>query len=221
MPAASKTIAPDFGQMAGNAAPKTQAVKAAENAFQSQEYWKRRSDMLYYRYIDYIIRAIAVDAKTMVDVGTGNCPYLEWFDWIPERVSIDIRTPYQSSTVQGIKGDILKIPITRKYDILSCLQVLEHVPDAATFAQRLLKMSDLVVVSVPYKWPILPKVTKGHVHDPVDYEKLTEWMGRKANYKQVVQEPFSHTKSQRLIAVYARDHDLKFSHKLAEKMIRR
>ena len=101
------------------------------------------------------------------------------------------------------------------------LDFARAVPDAATFAQRLLKMSDLVVVSVPYKWPILPKVTKGHVHDPVDYEKLTDWMGRKANYKQVVQEPFSHTKSQRLIAVYARDHDLKFSHKLAEKMIRR
>lgn len=203
---------------AGAAKP---ATKPAPNAFQTQAYWQRRSDMLYYRYIDYIIRAVAVNAKSMVDVGTGNCPYLEWFDWIPERVSIDIRTPYASDTVKGIKGDIFKIPVTRKYDICTCLQVLEHVPDAAAFGRRLLEMSDLVVISVPYNWPTFPKVTKGHLHDPVDYDKLTGWMGRKANYKQVVQEPFSSTKSQRLIAIYDRDPGRKFSHSLAETMVRR
>lgn len=212
-----------------NAAPKPVAAKPADakpakpamTAYETQAYWQRRSDMLYYRYIDYIIRAIAVDARSMVDVGTGNCPYLEWFDWIPERVSIDIRTPYSSDSVKGIKGDIFKLPITKKYDICSCLQVLEHVPDAGAFGKRLLEMSDLVVVSVPYKWPTFPKVTTGHVHDPVDYEKLTGWMGRPANYKQVVQEPFSNAKSQRLIAIYDRDPRRKFLHTLAETMVRR
>jgi hypothetical protein len=36
--------------------------------------------MLYYQYLQYIIRCIGHDAASVVDVGTGNVPYLEWFD---------------------------------------------------------------------------------------------------------------------------------------------
>lgn len=202
-----------------NAVPSPELKKT--NTYTSQAYWNKRADMLYYRYVDYIIRAVGVNAKSMVDVGTGNCPYLEWFDWIDERVSVDIRQPYSSPTVKGVQGDIHKLTFDKKFDLCTCLQVMEHVPDATAFGRRLLTLADLVVVSVPYKWPTFPKTTKGHVHDPVDYEKLTSWMGRKANYHQVVKEPFSNTKSQRLIAIYDRDPERKFGHGLAETMIRR
>ena len=187
--------------------------------YKTQSYWRKRSDMLYYRYIDWIIRATGAQAKSLIDVGSGNCPYLDWFDWIPERVSVDIRIPYAGPGVRPIQGDILTLEFPERFDICTCLQVLEHVPDAEPFARRLLATGRLVVVSVPYQWPTTPVPTKGHVHDPVDYAKLTGWMGREANYRIVVEEPFSLVKGKRLIALYDQDPDRRFTSSLRERMI--
>jgi len=160
--------------------------------------------MMYYRYIQRMIEKLGAEAQSMIDVGSGNCPYLEWFDWIPERVSVDIRVPYESDHVRGIKGDIFQLQFPKPFDVCTCLQVLEHVPDAAAFGRRLLELARVVVVSVPYKWPDTPKPTPGHLHDPVDLAKLTAWMGREATYRIIVEEPLSFSpKRRRLIAVYS------------------
>lgn len=159
--------------------------------------------MMYYQYVRRIIGALGANAQTMIDVGSGNCPYLEWFNWIPERVSVDIRVPYTSDHVRGIKGDIFELQFPKVFDLCTCLQVLEHVPDATAFGRRLLELARIVAVSVPYKWPNSPKPTPGHLHDPVDLSKLTGWMGREANYHIVVEEPLSSSpRRRRLIAVY-------------------
>lgn len=188
--------------------PKAKASKALSD-YESGSYWRNRSDLIYYRYIEYIMRVVGRDATSMVDVGSGNSPYLEWFDWIDDKRSVDIRVPYQSDTVQGIKGDIHELTFDKTFDLCTCFQVLEHVPEAASFAHRLKELANTVIVSVPYKWP--ENSTKGHVHDPVTYEKLTEWMDREANYKIIVQEPFRSQKHERLIAVYAADHARRYS----------
>lgn len=189
------------------------------SGYASGRYWRERMDLMYYQYIDYILRAVANKAQSLIDVGSGNCPYLEWFDWIPERVSVDIRVPYRSDTVKGIQGDILTMDPGQKFDVCTCFQVLEHVPDAGPFAKRLLEFSDLCIVSVPHLWPA--GRTPGHVHDPVDYEKLTGWFGREANYKIVVKEPFRERGGERLIAIFDRDPKRRFTRKLIEDRIRR
>lgn len=163
-------------------------------------YWRRRSDLLYYQYFRYMVRCIGHDAQSMIDVGSGNSGYLEWFDWIQDRVSIDIQTPYSSETVRGIEGDIFDLKLDAPYDICSCMQVLEHVPDPAPFARRLLELGRLVLISVPYKWPA--GRTKGHVNDPVDLDSVVRWFGRKPNYHIVVSEPFQGSKGSRLIAIF-------------------
>jgi Methyltransferase domain len=183
-------------------------TKKASPSYATGNYWRDRSDLIYYRYIEYIMRVVGRDATSMIDVGSGNCPYLEWFDWINDRRSVDIRVPYQSDNVQGIKGDIHNLNFDKKFDLCTCFQVLEHVPDAALFARRLQELAEIVIVSVPYKWP--ENSTKGHVHDPVTYQKLTDWMGREANYKIIASEPFRRQKHERLIAVYASDPDLRY-----------
>lgn len=174
------------------------------SGYASQEYWRKRSDMLYYRYIDHILRHVGAGADSLIDVGTGNCPYLDWWDWIPHRVSVDIRVPYKAAGVTAIKGDIHQLTFAEPFDICTCLQVLEHVPEAQPFARRLLELGKLVIVSVPYNWPDGPRPTPGHVHDPVDYAKLTGWMGREADYRIIVTEPSGKTRNQRLIAFYHR-----------------
>jgi len=164
----------------------------------AKEYWEGRKNLVYYQIVRIIVSGLSRDAKNMLDVGSGNCPYLEWFPEVPERFSLDMRSPYESSFVKPIKADFLDWPNERRFDLVSCLQVLEHVPDAETFAKRLLDVSDVLVVSVPYKWPF--GKTKSHVHDPVDEAKLLDWFGREPNYEYLCQEVTADVK--RLVQVY-------------------
>ncbi len=189
------------------------------SGYNSGAYWRERSDMLYYRYLDYILRAVGRDAKSLADVGTGGCAYLEWFEWIPERVSYDIAKPYESESVKGVNANILDMKFPEKYDICTCLQVLEHIPEVEKFARKLSEIGKLVVVSVPYKWPA--NKTPGHIHDPVTYKDLCGWMGREANYKIIVKEPFRGDKGERLIALFDEDENKKFGgHHVKNRIIR-
>lgn len=79
-----------------------------------------------------------------------------------------------------------------------CLQVLEHVPDPAAFAQKLFALADVVVISVPYKWP--KGMTKGHTHDPVDELKLRKWTGREPVESRIVDRP------ERMVVAYPSKH---------------
>ncbi len=198
--------------------PKANKPKV-QSGYETGRYWRKRSDLIYYRYIEYIMRVVARDVTSMVDVGSGNSPYLEWFDWIGDKRSVDIRVPYSSDTVQGIKGDIHDLRFDKTFDLCTCFQVLEHVPDAARFARRLQELAKTVIVSVPHKWP--ENSTKGHVHDPVTYDKLTTWMGREANYKIIAREPFRHQKHERLIAVYDADPARRYGQADIQKRLQR
>ena len=143
-------------------------------------------------------RVIGRDAKSVLDVGSKKCEYLEWLDWVPNRMSIDLKNPYSSSSVKGIEGDFFGQTFEEKFDLVLCLQVLEHVHDVTTFSQKLLNSGRRLIVSVPYKWN--SKWVESHIHDPVDEEKLKQWFGRDPNAYYVVKEPF--TKARRLVAYY-------------------
>jgi hypothetical protein len=114
-------------------------------------------------------------------------------------VSVDTTRP-QSSTVEGRKGDFLDLDIGESSTRL-CLQVLEHVPDVAAFARKLLRTTPHLIVSVPYRWE---PGEADHIHDPVDEVKLASWFGRKPNYRLVVREPFF--KKRRMIAYFDREN---------------
>jgi hypothetical protein len=167
----------------------------------SDQYWPDRSDSLYFQYVDFLVRVIGRDAHSILDVGSNACPYLEWFNWIPDKCSIDIQSPYYSWRVHGKKIDFLKYTNNREFDLCLCLQVLEHIDDARSFAQKLLKVGPHVIVTVAYRWPA--GTDDRHVQDPVDEEKLITWFGRSPNYQIIVTEPV--TEKRRLICYYDRD----------------
>ena len=181
-------------------------------------YWADRSELMYYQYVEFILRVVARDAESMVDVGTGGCPYIEWFDWIPERTSIDLDVCYESEAVKGVRGNILEMNFAERFDVGTCLQVLEHIPDPAPFCARLQEICRILVVSVPYEWPA--GRTEGHIHDPVTTRKLASWMGRQPNDTVVVTEPFHRTKNRRLIAVYDPDPTREYYASDIEKRVR-
>lgn len=163
-------------------------------------YWDRRSHLMYYRYIDAIVRGVAAEAQSLLDVGSSNAQYLEEFDWIKTKVTVDLKTAYSSATVQGITADFFTYRPETKFDLVTCLQVLEHVPDAGKFAQKLFEVGRDVLISVPFKWPA--DSSKNHVHDPVDQHKLLSWTGRKPSYAVIATEVFAGKKARRLIAYY-------------------
>lgn len=168
--------------------------------YETGAYWRKRSDMLYYQYFSYIVRCIGPKARSMLDVGSGNAPYLEWFDWIPRRVSVDLEVPYRSESVEGVAGDIRSLVFDETFDICACMQVLEHVPEPEPFARRLMELGRVVLISVPHRWP--KGANKSHVNDPVDLEKVAGWFGRQPNYHLVVREPFSGKKGARMFALF-------------------
>ncbi|MCZ0703688.1 SAM-dependent methyltransferase [Natronobacillus azotifigens] len=188
------------------------------NSNQWENYWPERSNMIYYQYINLIVKALARDCNSLLDVGSNKANYIEEFDWIEDRTTIDIDAPYFSKNVKGIKQDFIDFTINDKFDFVTCLQVLEHVPNPDKFAQKLFEMSDRVLISVPYMWP--ENSTEGHIQDPVDYDKLKKWTRREPLYSIVVEEPLDDTqKSKRLICYYTQE-STKISLKQARKHIR-
>lgn len=163
---------------------------------------------MYYQYIYYILRTAAADARSLLDVGTRDCGYLEWMDWIEERVSIDLVKPYRSPNVQGEVADFFDYHPAKRFDVVLCSQVLEHVPEAARFARKLFETGDKVLITVPYRWSERRR-TPGHVHDPVDEAKLESWTGRTPTYAVIVEEPFR-SQTPRLVAYYDPDPDRVF-----------
>ncbi|MFQ8429987.1 class I SAM-dependent methyltransferase [Amaricoccus sp. W119] len=180
--------------------------------YESGAYWRKRTDLMYYQYFKYFVRCLAPNAKSLIDIGSGNAPYLEWFDWIPDRVSFDKAHPYQSETVRGLEGDFFTFDFGQRFDLVTCMQVLEHIPDAERFARRLTEIGDLLLVSVPFRWP--KGQTRGHVNDPVDLKKLSRWFGREPNYSMIVREPFVKRAGARLFAIYDPDPERVFNAKI-------
>ncbi len=146
------------------------------------EYWERRKHYQYYRTALTLCHDAAFDAKSVLDVGCYNTPFIEWLDWIPKKVAIDRLEMADMPGVKKIKGDFLAWTAhtqVEPFDLVLCLQVLEHIPEPRAFAQGLLNTcakDGSIIVSVPYKWP------KGscvhHCQDPVDIPKLESWFGQ-------------------------------------------
>jgi hypothetical protein len=161
-------------------------------------YWEARRELLYYQVVRQLVAELGSDATSLIDVGSGDCPYLDWFDHVPTRISVDPERPYGSRGVTAVKADFLDWEPSRGYDLATCLQVLEHVPRPDLFARKLLAVAKTVVVSVPYDWP--PGGDAGHLHDPITEGDMRAWFGREPNFSFVCREVQTH--SERLIQVY-------------------
>lgn len=98
--------------------------------------------------------------------------------------------------VLGVKMDFMRFKPDGIYDLVLCLQVLEHVREPESFCRKLMETGKCVIVSVPYLWP------KGrcasHIHNPVDEAKLLSWSGKPWKEQRIVQDG----QYKRLVAAY-------------------
>jgi len=132
----------------------------------------------------------------LLDVGGGvglGCRYLEWFDGF-ERTCVEL--PTKGCTLDGVSvihEDFGNWQTDRRYDLVLCLQLLEHIDDPAAFVRKLFECAPTAIISVPYRWPAT--ACSEHVHDPVDETKLKAWTGREPTAWNIVES--------RLVAVYS------------------
>jgi hypothetical protein len=169
----------------------------------SNLYWQSREDSVYLSQSKCLSQFIARCCRSVIDVGSNGCPVLEWFPLLERRVSIDIQLPYAAKGIKSIKGDFIEFRPDCIFDLGLWLQVLEHVPDAAQFAQKLLSVCKHLIVSVPYNWEVNANtLTIGHIHDPVDEEKMRQWFDRAPDFQMVCKE--REAGIQRLICYYER-----------------
>ena len=88
--------------------------------------------------------------------------------------------------VELITADFYKWTPSKAYDVVLCLQVLEHLSRPATFAKKLFHTGKHVIISVPYKWP--KGTCKYHVQDPIDEAKIRGWTGRDPDEEYIIRD---------------------------------
>jgi Methyltransferase domain len=171
-------------------------------------YWERRKNSLYLRAAEAVCRRFGGSPASVIDVGSNGTPTLEWHRSTASKlVSVDLKRPYRAEGVESIISDFLVYEPDSKFDLVTCFQVLEHLPSPEPFARKLLSLGKVVVVSVPYKWP------KGkclhHPQDPVDEAKLKRWFGRNPDFSHLsIEVEFDH--SPRLVQVYCEGSNPRF-----------
>ncbi len=113
--------------------------------------------------------------ESLLDVGSGRgvflLPFMEAFPWV-EVTSVDIlehRVAFLNELSEGgmsaltaVQADICKPPLPEKsVDVVTLLEVLEHIPDVAAAVDAAVRLAKkFVVVSVPSKEDNNPE----HIH---------------------------------------------------------
>ena len=139
------------------------------------EYFEKRKHESYYKYVRSLLGILAYNAQSVCDVGSNGTDMISWLP-CQEKVRIDLREPLYADGVQSIQADFITYDFSRKFDIVTCFQVLEHISDEQirNFANKLLETAEhLLIVSVPYMWA--EGACKWHVQDPVDESKFLGW----------------------------------------------
>ena len=161
-------------------------------------YWQNRKDSIYIHAARQICATRCGQPRSVIDVGSNGTPTLEWHRATATRlVSVDLRRPYVAEGVESLKCDFLEYTADASFDLVTCFQVLEHVPDPASFARKLLQIGGTVVASVPYKWK--KGRCRHHLHDPVNERKMRKWFGREPGFSYIATEL---NQVSRLIHVY-------------------
>lgn len=138
---------------------------------------------------------------SVLDIGCMDTPTATWGTF-SRRYAVDRWRLPNLPGVVGIQGEWPKcrVSLPVNFDVVACLQVLEHIQDVVPFTQAIFDVATkAVILSVPYKWST--DATPYHVHDPVDEAKLRSWTNRNPDEIRI-------TERKRLVALYVINHDV-------------
>jgi hypothetical protein len=158
-------------------------------------YWASRKHFNYFTEVLRLSRTYEPGGGRVIDVGAASTHFLQRLDWFEYRVALDRRSGPRRRGIKTVHADFLDYRPEHRFDLVLCLQVLEHLDEPAPFARKLLATGRTVIITVPYRWPhgLYPP----HVQDPVDEGKLKAWTGCEPRETRIVDDG-----RKRLIAVY-------------------
>lgn len=150
-----------------------------------KKFGGKRSALRYYDELFWVVLEFAHDAESILDVGSGPDPFLKHFDFVPERHIVAPYFAYVSSNqalkkVQELDGikvsqvDFLDFEPPKRFDVVLCSQVLEHVEKPAAFLRKLFETGYIVIVSVPYNWNSCKDCH--HVSNWIKEETMKRWV---------------------------------------------
>ena len=147
-------------------------------------YWGSRQDLAYYRLVRAWLDELG-PGRLIIDVGGADTPVVTWGRF-ERRIVID---PGGASPLEGVESHAeswLSYHPDERADVITCLQVLEHLDDeqVAAFARKLLSSGRTAIISVPYLWPA--GSCEHHRQDPVTLTKLAGWVGQRPRRSVVV-----------------------------------
>lgn len=151
-------------------------------------YWGPRSKWRYYKKVRIWMNGLS-PAGSLCDVGGWDTPVCGWGDF-DRRTNINLgevnnRLPH----VRYIIKDFMEFDPDERFDVVSCLQVLEHLEDDAVgpFTQKLLQhATKATIITVPHLWKKGAEAC--HLQDPVSMGKLIGWAGREPDRHEIIIE---------------------------------
>ena len=144
-----------------------------------KQYKLDRKEYKYYKIVKIIIKILSGKNKTILDIGSREIDLMSEFPF-KRCVSVAISGPISNEKVDGFEMDFFDYNIEEKFDIITCLQVVEHVENAKKFIEKILNSSRIAIISVPYKWD--KGLDKSHIHDPIEENKMFAWSNSKPKF---------------------------------------
>jgi 2-polyprenyl-3-methyl-5-hydroxy-6-metoxy-1,4-benzoquinol methylase len=164
---------------------KTRRIKA---------YYNDRKEFHYYKKVKEILEGLHL--SSIIDIGCRKSPMMKGLGKNVYKAMLDIQEIPPIDGINMIRADFYTWKPDRKYDVVLCLQVLEHLDKPKKFAQKLLQVGKTVIISVPYKWK--KGSCKYHTQDPVDESKIKGWVGRDPDEQYIITD----NNRKRIICVY-------------------
>jgi len=156
-------------------------------------HWERRKHLPYYAIVRSWLEELS-PCDSILDIGCLDTLVASWGTFT-YRYSIDPRPRPHIDGVTAIRGSWPEDRPQRTFDVMTCLQTLEHIEDPTASVQPIFDTARLaVILSVPYKWPA---GYDAHIHDPVDARKLRSWTKRNPDATKITS-----SKARRLVALY-------------------
>jgi hypothetical protein len=177
-----------------------------------------RSKFRYYDSLFYTTLQYGANAESVIEVGCASDPFIKYLDWVDKRTCV---APYfvdyannkmesNITKVERITADFMKyeLPDNKKYDLLLCNQVLEHVPQPSLFMKKLISSAKTSIISVPFNWGDCGKGCN-HLTDKITYEKILKWSApHKPIHSGIVTEKVNYEFNRRIILVYTESDEI-------------
>lgn len=177
----------------------------------SNAYLKRRADLVYYRDLFCAVKFYGQHAKTVLDVGSSDPPFVLSLNWIPHK---HIVAPYLVGSQDcksdsnetcdlgnGITSDMMDFMAWHgsAFDIVLCSQVAEHVDDPTAFVRKLIGTGKTLILSVPYKWHDWKCEHCHHKSHNINETTIRSWAGQPETALRISEE---RDETQRIIMAF-------------------